>query len=151
MLSQAGAPDPQDTDNMGAYAAAAYACGGYSADWNGSHLIVDCTAMLASLVGDKCSQALQERGRVQLEWLPYADIGTLQVYTRSVVLEKADKLCVECIVEYRVYIWQIRGRLGQDTCKQRPVEREPASFEDICRRLDQAKCWRDWLDSGTEA
>ncbi|KAE8890534.1 hypothetical protein PF003_g25284 [Phytophthora fragariae] len=51
MLSQAGAPDPQDTDNMGAYAAAAYACGGYSADWNGSHLIVDCTAMLASLVG----------------------------------------------------------------------------------------------------
>ncbi|KAE9118750.1 hypothetical protein PF010_g8107 [Phytophthora fragariae] len=28
MLSQAGAPDPQDTDNMGAYAAAAYACGG---------------------------------------------------------------------------------------------------------------------------
>ncbi|KAE8989340.1 hypothetical protein PR002_g21472 [Phytophthora rubi] len=83
MLSQAGAPDPQDTDNMGAYAAAAYACEGYSADWNGSHLIVDCTAMLASLVGDKCSQALQERGRVQLEWLPYADIGTLQVYARD--------------------------------------------------------------------
>lgn len=39
--------------------------------------------MLASLVGDKCSQVLHERGRVQMEWLPYADIGTLQVYARD--------------------------------------------------------------------
>lgn len=83
LIAKAGAPEPADDGRRRQFVRNAFTMDGVRMDWNGNMLTVDCLELLSKMAGIPTMKEDTNRRGLQLEWLPYAECDSLQIYTKT--------------------------------------------------------------------
>ncbi|OWY94824.1 Secreted peptide, partial [Phytophthora megakarya] len=122
LLTEAGAPNPADaaTPLRTGCSVAAFAVGGITATWTGDTLSADCSFLLTALATTDREENPLADGSLHLEWLPYAELDTLQITTMDGLRHSLSGACGGIGAPHTIL---------RDIIRWRKVERNVIAFE----------------------